>query len=400
MATTITRTQLYDRVWSTPLIRVAAELGTSNFRLAELCRRNRIPTPPAGYWSKVEFGKAVTKLELPSGEDVEIALDALQRAGYRASKVLTRAERRQTVEIPEPGIDARVERTIAKLRGQAGEGIRIVSVKGCFRIAVSEGLAPRAATVLSLLVGEVEKRGWSLKSGEGPLALVIDKYRLGFELVELTDRIPHVLTERERRAEEAYATKIAVAARTGAFVSPWDKPKAPQWDYRPNGKLSLKLDERAGYRGVRRTSSDRKSQGVETLIDCVIGALADFARAETQLAVDNERRRLEAEEAARIEAQRRKRHALELKRIEFLDRQLARADRLAKVQALLGRLEQHDTSSIDVFVSWTRRYAGTLESELSPEVMAAKIALTNLMDDDAEIATWIDVETGRYRTGG
>ena len=60
-----TRQEIYNRVWSTPMTRVAAELGTTTGRLSSLLRRAGIPTPPSGYWIKKEFGKGVTQPPLP-----------------------------------------------------------------------------------------------------------------------------------------------------------------------------------------------------------------------------------------------------------------------------------------------------------------------------------------------
>lgn len=60
-----TRQELYDRIWSTPMTRVAAELGTTPNRLSSLVRHAGIPTPPAGYWIKREFGKAEPQPPLP-----------------------------------------------------------------------------------------------------------------------------------------------------------------------------------------------------------------------------------------------------------------------------------------------------------------------------------------------
>ena len=60
-----TRRELYDRIWSTPMTRVAVELGATPNRLSSLVRSAAIPTPPAGYWIKREFGKAETQPPLP-----------------------------------------------------------------------------------------------------------------------------------------------------------------------------------------------------------------------------------------------------------------------------------------------------------------------------------------------
>jgi hypothetical protein len=60
-----TRQELFDRIWSTPMSHVAAELGTTAGRLSSLIRRAGIPTPPSGYWIKKEFGKAEPQPPLP-----------------------------------------------------------------------------------------------------------------------------------------------------------------------------------------------------------------------------------------------------------------------------------------------------------------------------------------------
>jgi hypothetical protein len=59
------RQELFDRIWSTPMRRVAAELGTTTGRLSSLLRRAGIPTPPPGHWIKKEFGKALAQPSLP-----------------------------------------------------------------------------------------------------------------------------------------------------------------------------------------------------------------------------------------------------------------------------------------------------------------------------------------------
>ena len=53
---TITREELYNRVWTETVDRLSKELGISNVGLGKLCRRHDIPVPPRGYWAKKEHG--------------------------------------------------------------------------------------------------------------------------------------------------------------------------------------------------------------------------------------------------------------------------------------------------------------------------------------------------------
>ncbi len=61
----LTREHLYELVWREPLVKLAERLGVSSMHLAEVCAELRVPRPERGHWSKVEFGKASPKPELP-----------------------------------------------------------------------------------------------------------------------------------------------------------------------------------------------------------------------------------------------------------------------------------------------------------------------------------------------
>lgn len=73
----MTREELFERVWSTPISHLAAEWGLSGSGLRKACKRINIPTPGRGYWQKVKAGKRVRRPnlpELPEGEAEEIVV--------------------------------------------------------------------------------------------------------------------------------------------------------------------------------------------------------------------------------------------------------------------------------------------------------------------------------------
>ena len=45
----ISRLDLYNRVWSAPMSKLARELDISDVGLAKACRGHNIPRPPRGY---------------------------------------------------------------------------------------------------------------------------------------------------------------------------------------------------------------------------------------------------------------------------------------------------------------------------------------------------------------
>lgn len=44
----ISRSELYERVWTTPMTTLAKEFGISDVGLGKICKRAGIPLPPGG----------------------------------------------------------------------------------------------------------------------------------------------------------------------------------------------------------------------------------------------------------------------------------------------------------------------------------------------------------------
>src|SRR5262245_1930131 len=61
----LSRAELYERVWTTPMRTLATRFGVSDVGLSKLCHRHEIPTPPRGYWVQKEFGKDDPRPPLP-----------------------------------------------------------------------------------------------------------------------------------------------------------------------------------------------------------------------------------------------------------------------------------------------------------------------------------------------
>ena len=61
----LTREELYERLWSMPTTKVAAELGISDVALAKRCKKLNVPKPTPGYWAKVAAGQKPEKTPLP-----------------------------------------------------------------------------------------------------------------------------------------------------------------------------------------------------------------------------------------------------------------------------------------------------------------------------------------------
>ena len=65
-AKTFTRAELYDLVWSRTRTALANELGLSDVAITKHCKAALIPTPPMGYWAKLNAGRKPKRIALPS----------------------------------------------------------------------------------------------------------------------------------------------------------------------------------------------------------------------------------------------------------------------------------------------------------------------------------------------
>src|SRR5690349_19235612 len=123
MPQTLTRQQLYARVWQQPMTKLAQDFGVSDVALHKICRKLDVPTPPAGYWTKKAFGKPVAETPLPNpGDQREVLMRESSASNEPEAMANARADVLEALERggdgagEEPVRDAVLERTMAKLR--------------------------------------------------------------------------------------------------------------------------------------------------------------------------------------------------------------------------------------------------------------------------------------------
>lgn len=96
----VTREELYELVWSTPMIRVAEKFEVSGSYLARVCTELRVPRPERGYWAKLAVGKAPQRPGLPEplpGDPI-----VWSRADGLPAPVVPRLRQAPTPRIPRP----------------------------------------------------------------------------------------------------------------------------------------------------------------------------------------------------------------------------------------------------------------------------------------------------------
>lgn len=95
-----TREELYQLVWSEPMIQLAKRFGLSDVGLAKACRRAAIPVPERGYWAKRQAGKPTARQPLPPrGPGVH---DVVEFGGRNSWSYGTMTDELIRKEIPPP----------------------------------------------------------------------------------------------------------------------------------------------------------------------------------------------------------------------------------------------------------------------------------------------------------
>lgn len=84
----ITREDLYELVWSTPMIKVAEKFDVSGIYLARVCAALRVPRPERGYWAKLAVGGRYSNINKLTGHRHQAMVDPIARWGEIASQIM------------------------------------------------------------------------------------------------------------------------------------------------------------------------------------------------------------------------------------------------------------------------------------------------------------------------
>ena len=101
----IDRNELFEKVWSTPISRLAREYELPDVGLAKICKRMEIPRPERGYWQKLEVGMnpANPKLKPLSDHGVNAVEINLNRRSKYPQFPIVEVEKISCPSILEPG---------------------------------------------------------------------------------------------------------------------------------------------------------------------------------------------------------------------------------------------------------------------------------------------------------
>ncbi len=329
---TLSREELHERVWDTPVYKLADEFGLSGRGLGKLCERHRIPTPPRGYWAKRQNGNNVEREPLPKLAENEQRLQTISFYPPPPDPPLSADEQQQIEHEQDPENDVvvaeelrnshpLVKRTKRALeRAEPGRYGRL-HPRGddTLNVAVGRPSIKRAMRILDALIKALEQRGYEV---------VVERNRRGEKQSAVKiggESVPFELTERAREEVRELKTTGAEAMQRDLALAFGREPTIRE--FFPSGELSLSIAEHVFRHDIRRTWSDAKKQRVE---DC----LNDFIASVIKTAAALRQRRKEQEEAARQREIEKVREAEERKARQARERELEEERRrLAELEA-------------------------------------------------------------------
>ncbi len=362
----VSRKELYDLVWTQPVIKIAKDVGVSDVAVAKACRRHEIPLPGRGYWRLVEVGQCVERKPLPKVEYEEhITFTRCPESCLPASEA-SRAERlaKNRVTVPEEPDELHPlsrQALITLSQAEPDERGLLVS-QGTLDIKVSPKQLSRAIRIMDSLVKALEARGHKVEvtfddekkrdrryetpRKDGTYA-TIQRVSFPFGIEECADRAPHIPTKREER-------ELAKGHR-------WN---VPEHDYLPNGCLQLKIKDSFLW-GLRGHWSDGKKQRLEDLLNNFIAGLITAAEAVNERERERERERQRQMEEARRHHEEEQRRQEEEKRVDRLKDELRRWRQAGEIREYAGLLAQaagaDPDSSVHRWIEWIRTYADRLD---------------------------------------
>lgn len=198
----LTRKELYDIVWSTPISKFTEEYALSNDGIKKICKQFEIPMPDGGYWMKLKFNK---KINIPNFNPIFGGMDKI---------VLTRREEGNPVNVDQTPLTIRTKeiendinaplivpdkitkpdiitiQTQQYWKESKGDTFYRKYKKLRYPIRVGEKHKERALCFMDALTKLLRYRGHTLGTEHQNTCILIDTVYIDFDLREASKRVP------------------------------------------------------------------------------------------------------------------------------------------------------------------------------------------------------------------
>jgi hypothetical protein len=356
----LSREELYQKVWTTPAIKLAREFGISDVALGKICRRMEIPKPPSGYWRKIETGHQpqIPPLPVPNEDTLtgvhilphfqseQLALKDPQVSERLAAEQLSenRIVVAETLADPHPLIARMLRRREERgLAGESGDGDERDSPPD---IEVSDGALDRALRIMDAVLKAVEARGYRVKVSRDHWEKATRVYctdadaEVHISLSERYSQVERDLTPAERKKPPYLIDRRLITV--------------------PSGKLIFRVK---GRRVDTKWWNDKKLDPLENrLNEIVAGIITKLETLRLEELAKREEEQRQLEEQRRREEEQARREKLHHDVAAWRKSEDIRAYLRAYEEQLLRRRgEITPGSEEDLWLKWARRYADKLD---------------------------------------
>lgn len=381
MRRTISRTDLYELVWSEPIRDIATRFGLSDVGFVKHCKKAAVPVPGRGYWAKIAAGQTVLRPELPArglgmAEMIEFGgsgrgyltdeelrqpiplppqfCESMEQVEIRATTLIGRAPSAANLDTPHRLIARLVAKDDEKKKKAANSTFVLPWEQPQFETPFEK----RRLRILNALFIALERAGsrpdvriadsrdMSVRVGEMPISLALD--RIGAVLWD-RDRQPHHKLKGE---ENEKRMTLAIRVWNGEGFD------GKSWEDDDNGRLESKLGECAAQILVLGEHSYRSwtARQYEWRLE-----------RKATLEKEDERRRTDAEKKAQEQQAKIRKDRVDRLLREADDHRRANEIRsyVANVRELCTDQRPGDTAAVSVWAEWALAAADGIDPLVS-----------------------------------
>jgi hypothetical protein len=281
----ISRSELYEQVWTEPMSKLAKRYGLSDRGLAKICGRNNIPCPPRGYWAKKQSGMNVHRKPLPRkdiDQTIEMRANPFNTSNSELKgEISLMKQRGNPIVVPDSLRNPHplVKQSVQILDSCEPNSIGIIehSKKDCLDIRVSKKNLPRSLRIMDALIKALESCGYEVSMSRNLTEVRILDISLSFAIYE----------ELRRKRLEAKDHDLKGYYQFG--YNQYDKQPTP------TGNLCLVINDPGFYTGgiCRQNWKDGKSQRLEDCLNSFISGLLKTATLKKKHILEEEARQNE-----------------------------------------------------------------------------------------------------------
>ena len=367
----ISRTELYDLVWSIPMIKLAERFGLSDNGLKKKCEKHKIPRPKMGHWTKIECGHNIEKTPLPIIDDpsleiIEFYEKPIKQASHRNNEL--REEQSPAIlkalKFKFPKRVAKYHPLIKKYRENAKEKyydryghVSFGHEKQGINVRVTAGSVDRISRFLQALIILFESIGWKLSSFQSRHyhkechAFSCNGMDIHIKIKERVKQSPHIKTEKEKKDKYFYG---------------------PTYDYHPTGVIELSIENTYGSGFTTKWKDNKKLKLEDQLASIVQGMERTFSHKKQQsidAEIAHKKREIEKEKEREVQ----RLQDIEKKRRELLFSLVEKQKDAAALRELISIFEESNyPENFTGWLDWAKSVADEVDPIKNPEAILAE----------------------------